>query len=364
MHLRHAASSLLATVSPSSMQVLTGESKQFTLELRDSRGNLLTGRTITWTSSAPGVAATAGTGMAKGMAPGTATFTATSEGKSASASVTVPQPQYTMSIGFGSSGWIRIGGTWQLWAVIKTTQCYTCPSVNVAEIGWTNNNPAVATVQKLANGQATVTGVADGLATITATYRGASASITLRVAPVPVASVNLSQTSLALPVGQSAQLTATVRDSTGATLTDRAVTWASSAPSVADVASSTGRVLGVALGTATITATSEGKSAGAVVSVTPVPVASVVVTPNPVTVGVNEFTAPLEVTVRDAKGNVLTDRTVTWRTGNPTMADVTGSGRVAGVAPGTTTITATVEGHLGSTTVTVSSPPATLSFNW
>jgi uncharacterized protein YjdB len=81
-----------------------------------------------------------------------------------------------------------------------------------------------------------------------------------------VASVTVSPTTVNLPVGTTASLTATPLDAAGSPLAGRAITWTTSAPGVATVSSS-GEVRGIAGGTATITATSEGKSGSATVTV-------------------------------------------------------------------------------------------------
>ena len=86
--------------------------------------------------------------------------------------------------------------------------------------------------------------------------------------PTPVAtSITLSPTSLSFAsLGGTQQLTATVKDQTGATMASATVTWTTSDAAVATV-SSTGLVTSVAVGTATITATSGSASATASVTV-------------------------------------------------------------------------------------------------
>lgn len=86
--------------------------------------------------------------------------------------------------------------------------------------------------------------------------------------PPIVASLELSPSSDSITVGDTLQLTATIRDASGNVLTGRSVIWSSSSTSVATV-SSTGLVTGTTVGAATITATSEGKSATAEISVAP-----------------------------------------------------------------------------------------------
>src|SRR6185436_14029759 len=62
----------------------------------------------------------------------------------------------------------------------------------------------------------------------------------------------------------------------------------------------------------------------------PAPVAQVTVAPTSATVTIGSTTA-LAVTAKDAAGNVLTDRGVTWASANNAMATVSGSGVVTGV---------------------------------
>lgn len=84
----------------------------------------------------------------------------------------------------------------------------------------------------------------------------------------------------------------------------------------------------------------------------PVPVASVIVTPNTATLLVGQ-TQQLTATTRDAAGNILTGRTVTWGSSDATKAAVSGSGLVTAAGTGTPVITATSEGKLGNAAITV-----------
>jgi hypothetical protein len=169
--------------------------------------------------------------------------------------------------------------------------------------------------------------------------------------PPIVGSLELIPSSGSVTVGATLQLTATPKDPSGNGLTGRSVTWSSSSISVAAV-SSTGLVTGAAPGAATITATSEGKSATAQISVTPVPVATVEVTPSPGSVAVGA-TLQLTSTTKDASGNVLIGRSVTWSSSGTSVAAVSSTGLVTGAAPGEAMITATSEGKTATAQVSV-----------
>ncbi|MDB4912757.1 MAG: Peptidase hyicolysin [Gemmatimonadetes bacterium] len=81
----------VATVAltPSTTQVLVGGTQTLTAALKDTPGNVLGGRAITWTSSASNIASVSATGVVTGVAVGTATISATSEGQTGVATITV-----------------------------------------------------------------------------------------------------------------------------------------------------------------------------------------------------------------------------------------------------------------------------------
>src|SRR5207244_10938058 len=66
---------------------------------------------------------------------------------------------------------------------------------------------------------------------------------------------------------------------------------------------------------------------------------------------------PPPVRSKDANGNPLAGRAITWSSSNSAIASVNGSGLVTGVATGgPVTITATSEGQSGTSAVTVTAP--------
>ncbi|OLD85420.1 MAG: hypothetical protein AUG85_13565 [Gemmatimonadetes bacterium 13_1_20CM_4_66_11] len=77
------------TVSPASASIRVGQLVQLTATLKDASGTVLSGRVISWVSSAPGVAAVSTGGLVTGVAAGAATITATSEGQSGTTQVSV-----------------------------------------------------------------------------------------------------------------------------------------------------------------------------------------------------------------------------------------------------------------------------------
>lgn len=119
--------------------------------------------------------------------------------------------------------------------------------------------------------------------------------------------------------------TATVLIGTTKTLS-RTVTvvWTSSDTTIATVGT-TGKVTPRRQGVVTISVTSgPGVVATSVITVPPPPVASVQVILGKSTLLVGEKTTATAI-VRDALGNILTDRLVTWSSSNPNVATVTSS---------------------------------------
>jgi hypothetical protein len=178
--------------------------------------------------------------------------------------------------------------------------------------------------------------------------------------PTKVASVTVTPNTIAVPIGATQQFVATTYDSFSNALTGRVVTWSSSNTSVVTVSSS-GLASGVASGTATITATSEGQAGAATVSVAPPPVVSVAITP--ATSSITEVqTVQLSAVTKVADSSVVTNRPVTWTSSTPAAATISSTGLLTGVAPGTTTITATSEGVKATMVVTVTVDPCNPTF--
>lgn len=198
------------------------------------------------------------------------------------------------------------------------------------EVTWTTSAPAVASV---ANGK--VTAVAVGTAVITATTKNgktATCNVTVTATTTAVQSVSLPAT-LALKVGQTSTMTATITPS-GAT--NQKVTWISSNPAVASIDPNTGAIKALANGQTIITVTTEdgGKMSRCTVTVT-TGVASVSLNKTTLVVGKGAI-LPLTATVNPSTAS---NKAVTWTTSNKNVATVDANGKVKGVSKGTANIT-------------------------
>ena len=340
---------LSVAIQPKTAMVLVGDSLRLSASIVMSHGNVPP--SLSWSTSDASVATVTTDGVVHGKALGRVVINAGSSNKHDSSAVTItaPSPLPVASVSLApNSVTVTVGGTVALAATLADSNGNTLVG---RVITWASSNTGVATV----NGSGVVTAAAVGSATITATSEGRSGSATVSVTTVPVASVSVSPATASVQAGQTVQLNATPKDANGTALSGRTVTWASSNVGVATV--SGGVVTGLSAGSVTITATSEGQSGTATVSVTAVPVASVSVSPATASVQAGQA-VQLTATPRDASGNALSGRTVTWASSNAAVATVSATGSVSGVAAGSATITATSEGHSGTSAVTVTAAAA------
>lgn len=202
-------------------------------------------------------------------------------------------------------------------------------------VTWKSDNEAVATVD--ANG--VVTAIAVGEANITATTTDGtnlSASCKVTVIPTLAETITLNQTAVSLKATETAELSVNILP---ATTTNKAVTWKSQNEAVATV-DANGVVTAIAVGETTITVTTadgSNLSATCKVTVVPTPAASITLNTTAVTLKATE-TATLTTTILPA---TTTNKAVTWKSDNETIATVDANGVVTAIAVGEANITAT-----------------------
>jgi trimeric autotransporter adhesin len=336
------------SVTLSTTTIIVGQNSQAFATPRDANGLPLTGRTVTWSSSAPTIASVSSAGVVTAVGVGTATISATVEGRVGTVqAIVVPVPIATVSVTLGDSS-IILGQTTQGNAIARDIAGNALPG---RVFTWASSAPTVATVST----SGLVTAVGEGLATITATSEGRSGSVEMSVGGRPVSTVTLTVPRNAIRVSETIQATAVLRDSTGLIVV-RPITWSTSAPTVATV-SSTGVITAVGVGSATITATSEGRSGTVAISASLIPVTTVAVTVPRSGIRIGE-TVPATAVLRDSAGTVVT-RPITWSTSAATVATVSSTGVITAVAAGSATITATSEGRTGTVAMTITPIPVT-----
>jgi uncharacterized protein YjdB len=270
----------------------------------------------TWASGNTSIATVNSlSGVATGVAGGTATISFTSGSCVSTAVVTV------------NTSPAAIGGT-------ASTCAGTSTPLNDATLygSWTSANTAIATV----GSTGIVTGVAAGNVTISySTGCGTAATKTFTVNALPLTITGASAVCVSA--------TTNLGDPSGGG------TWTSGSAGIATIGSGTGIVTGVAAGTAAVTYT---LSTGCLIST------AITVNPLPSSItGTTAACAGANSTLSDVTG------TGTWSSGNTAIASVgSGTGIVTGVAAGTTRITYTLgTGCFVSTPVTINPLPSAIS---
>ena len=151
------------TVSPATAELAAlGATVQLSAQVQDQNGQVMSGATVTWASSATAVATVSATGLVTAAGNGTATITATSGQASGSATVTVTQVVSSVTVAPAEANFAALGDTVRL-----TAEAFDAngSAVTGVEFSWGTNDDAVATV----DGSGLVTAMANGTATITAT---------------------------------------------------------------------------------------------------------------------------------------------------------------------------------------------------
>ncbi len=170
---------------------------------------------------------------------------------------------------------------------------------------------------------------------------GDSAGPPVVVNPPTVRGVAVTPSVATIRLGETQSLNAVVDAINGA---GTGVTWSSESPALATV-NSTGLVTAIAIGTAIIRATSVADTrVSTTASITVQAARGVTVTPAAVSLGTGQAQALQAVVLIEAG----LPTTVTWRTSAATIANVSATGVVSGVALGTATITAV---SVGDTTL-------------
>ena len=338
------------TVSPATTELTAlGATVQLSAAVRDQNGQAMAGATVTWVSSAVGVATVNTSGLVTAVANGTATITATAGSASGSATVTVAQEVSAVAVAPDTATVVE-GDTLRLAATATDANAQV---VAGAEFVWASGDTAVAVV----DASGLVTGVGAGEAEVTATAAGVTGRATLTVVALTPAAVTVTPDTVVLTaVGQSTQLTAEVRDQLGQVMDVVPVAWSSGDTAVA-VVDSSGLVTAVGTGAATVTATAGEVSSDALVTVVQ-SVDSVTVSPPADTIAVGD-TLRLVAEAYDEGGHVVAGAAFTWSSSNAAVATVDISGLVRGAGEGTAVITAAA-GEASSdalvTVVTATSP--------
>jgi uncharacterized protein YjdB len=209
-------------VSPASASLSVGQVLPVSAVAKDSAGNVLTGRAVTWSTSDATVArlfrVPLGPENVIAVGQGTATITATVEGVSGTATVSVAATVASVSV-VPSAVTLQVGEVRDLDAVARDAAGNVVTGRSVL---WISQDPSVATITPTG----AVTAVAEGTARITAAVDGVEGAATVTVAP----STPTAPPSDTIPVGAASTRQVNVPASGHTTLSfDARIDWPSTA---------------------------------------------------------------------------------------------------------------------------------------
>jgi trimeric autotransporter adhesin len=353
------------SVTPTNPSIPLGIPLQLTATGRYTDGNTvdLTAQ-ATWDSSAPAVATVSNAAGERGLVtPVTqnagATIRASFAGQIGSTTVTVTMAllssltispsQPSQPLGFTQS--FTVTGVYSDQSTVDLT----------AQATWSSSNSGVATISNAAGSEGLANPIATGTTTIRADFGGQSASTPFTVTPATLLSLSISPPAPTVAAGLMLPLSATGHFSDLSTqdLTS-SVSWESSNAGVATVVTGSdgaGTVSGIAQGSATISARSGQVTAMVTLTVSAAQLQTLTIAPNPVAfANGTQIHASVQGHFSDGSNQDLTAQ-VTWTSDDETLAmvsNVAGSeGLVSSVAPGSTTLEASLGGVTGKAPLVV-----------
>ena len=167
------------TVAPGAVRLVAiDETAQLAAEVRDQRGQVMTGAAVAWSSSDGAVAVVDTAGLVRAAGQGTATVTASAGDASNTAEITVAQEVSAIVVSPTAARLGAVGDTVRL--VAAPTDANGYPVVD-ATTSWRSNNDGVAAVDSTG----LVRAIGQGTATVTALAGNASGTAEITVAASP-----------------------------------------------------------------------------------------------------------------------------------------------------------------------------------
>jgi len=216
--------------------------------------------------------------------------------------------------------------------------------------------PPPAPVASIGSGGLATASKAGSIA-ISATLGSISGSTTLFVGAATLQSITVSPANPTVNQYLTQQFSAIGHYSNGTTQALTSVTWNSNAPAVASIGSG-GLASALAAGTSTITASTGALSASTLMTVSAVTLQSIAVTPvDPGIAKGFDLQMAATGTFSDASVRDISAQ-VSWTSADPVVAPISGSGLVTALNLGSSLVSASLAGHVGTSTVSVT--PAVL----
>lgn len=225
-------------------------------------------------------------------------------------------------------------------------------AITTAIPAWSTTSPGIASVDQTG----VVTAIAPGQATLVASANGKSGQRLLTIVPPAINRILIAPDAARVVRGATLQLSVVALDAGAHVLFGRRIEYITSDASKASVTPA-GLVFALSPGAVTITAIADRATASTALTVTATPdsVATVSVDAGTGLLSVGDI-LQLAATLKDANGNILTGRLITWSvtgTAGQHVAAVSQAGLVTALAPGTIIVEGFSEGRHGAATITV-----------
>lgn len=328
-------------LTPATASIASGTTLQYTANVVYTDGSIQPVTAgLTWQSSSSSVAAINVNGLVTAYAPGKSTISVAYDSLSATASLTVTPATLASLVVTPASTVVGVNGTVQYTATgvfsDQSTQDMT------SQVVWISSNASAA----LINAAGLASGISAGTTSITAAFGAVSGSTTLTVTTAALISIDITPSNPVVTPRSQTQLTATGTFSDGTQRVLSGVAWHSSSGRYATV-TGTGllRSKKTSGKSVTVYATLNGVTGQTTVTITSMTIQKLAITPSSANIAIGtKLPFTLTATLSDGVTQIDLTASARWQTSNYQDAVVNNQGVVTGVAAGSVTITASMNG--------------------
>lgn len=300
-----------------------------------------------WSSSDNSILSVSTTGLVSSVAPGVATITASFDGQSATSNAqayaldSISLTPATLTLALASSQSLTATGIY----TNSTTADLS------ASVTWQSSDDDVATI----NTSGLVNALSAGSTNITATIGSISGSIQVSVSPATLQSISINIPDT-LVAGLSTKLSATGTYSDGSTqdITNE-LNWTSSHNTIASIDSETHTINAIQAGNIQVFASKGSNSSQASITISPAQIESIVLTPPLISIAKGTQNEVHVTAIFTDKSHLDITNQVSWTSSDSAVAAISPDEQnVMALDLGTATLTAEIDSHSATSSITVS----------